>query len=148
VPSDLTSAGEGKTMNDLLQLRRAGWGVLLAALWLAVSAPAWAAPNEAHRWRHTLAFQPVLHPLAWHREHWRQRRRHDPSFVIELPKSLFDAYTPWGYAPQPGVPPRPDPITPRERRNIWRDDVVGSGSGGRIETHPEGRILRSRPRGD
>ncbi len=118
---------------------------------LAVSALAWAGPDAAHRWHHapaSPAWQPVFQPFSWHREHWRQRRRHDPSLVIEFPGSLFDAYAPWGYAPQPGVPPRPDPVTPRERGEMWRDDVVGSGSGGRIEIHPEGRILRSRPRGD
>lgn len=114
----------------------------------AVSASAWAAPGEPRHAPAFSAWQPVLQPFAWQREHWRQRRQRDPSFIIELPGSLFDPYHGWGQAPPPAQPPRPPPLAPRERGEMWRDDVVGSGSGSRIEVHPEGRILRSRPRSD
>ncbi|MGQ4877643.1 hypothetical protein ACOJCM_03605 [Billgrantia sp. LNSP4103-1] len=133
-------------MVDLLPLRRAGWGALLPALWLVVSVPAWA--EASHPRSVTPVWQPVFQPYSWHREHWRQRRRHDPSFIIPFPESFLDAYVPWGPPAQPDVPPRPEPVLPRERGEMWRDDVVGAGSGGRIEEHPEGRILRSRPRSD
>ncbi|MGR4069073.1 hypothetical protein OCT51_07130 [Halomonas sp. LR3S48] len=135
-------------MNDLFQLRRAGWGTLLLAGWLAVNAPAGAASGEPRHAPASPAWQPVFEPLAWHRERWRQRRRHDPSFIIELPGVLFDPYHGWEHAPPSPEPPRPPYLAPRERGEMWRDDVVGSGRGSRIEVHPEGRILRSRPRGE
>ncbi|NIC07514.1 hypothetical protein [Billgrantia bachuensis] len=129
----------------------ADWGracIMALTAWLVVSVPAWAAPAEPRHVPVSPVWQPVFQPLAWQREHWRQRRRQDPSFVIELPRAFFDPYYNWGHAPTPAVPPRPAPIVPQERGEIWRDDVVGSGSGGRLEVHPEGRILRSRPRGE
>ncbi|MBW6392423.1 hypothetical protein [Billgrantia antri] len=135
-------------MNDLFALRRVGCGALVLMGWLAVNVPAWAAPGESRHMPASPAWQPVLQPFAWHREHWRQRRQRDPSFLIELPGVLFEPYYDWGHASSPAAPPRPSPPVPRERGNMWRDDVVGSGSGDRIEVHPEGRILRSRPRGD
>ncbi|QOR38211.1 hypothetical protein HNO52_06570 [Billgrantia diversa] len=122
--------------------------ILALAAWLAVSVPAWAEPGESRHVPLSPAWQPVFQPFAWQREHWRRLRRQDPSFVIELPPALFDPYRNWGHAPAPTVPPRPAPVVTRERGEIWRDDVVGSGSGGRVEIHPEGRIVRSRPRSD
>ncbi|WP_010629316.1 hypothetical protein [Halomonas sp. KM-1] len=127
------------------------WGVvggLLLTGCFVLGSSAWAAPDEAGATNHGALFLPVQHPLAWHREHWRQRRQFDPTFTIELPWFLFDPYLRWGHAPRPDEPARPATITPRERRPIWRDDVVGTGSGERLEVHPEGRILRSRPRSD
>lgn len=120
-------------------------GLLLAGCFVLGSS-AWAASDEAGAATHGALFLPLQHPLAWHREHWRQRRQFDPTFTIELPWFLFDPYLRWGYAPRPDEPERPATITPRERGTIWRDDVVGTGSGERLEVHPEGRILRSRPR--
>ncbi|MGR2739068.1 hypothetical protein ACUY1T_11535 [Billgrantia sp. Q4P2] len=121
---------------------------LVLVAWLAVTPSAGAAQGGAYPGEHPAGFKPLLSPLVWHREHWRQRSHRDPSFTIELPWSLFDPYFSWGHAPRPGEPPRPDGMRQRERGDMWRDDVVGSGSGGRIEVHPEGRILRSRPRSD
>lgn len=121
--------------------------VMLLAGWLALSAVAWAASSYASPRGHTPGFNPVFAPLAWHREHWRQRRHFEPSFTVELPWALFDPYHTWGLAPRPAEPARPE-ARPRERGDMWRDDVVGSGSGDRFEVHPEGRILRSRPRPD
>lgn len=138
----------GKVMHESKKLR---WGVvggLLLTGCFVLGSSAWAAPDEAGATNHGALFLPVQHPLAWHREHWRQRRQFDPTFTIELPWFLFDPYLRWGHAPRPDEPARPATITPRERRPIWRDDVVGTGSGERLEVHPEGRILRSRPRSD
>ncbi|MCE8028769.1 hypothetical protein HOP54_08715 [Halomonas daqingensis] len=123
-----------------------GVGGLLLAGCFAAGSSAWAASDEVVADTRGALFLPVQHPLAWHREHWRQRRQFDPTFTIELPWFLFDPYLRWGYAPRPDEPERPATITPRERGTIWRDDVVGTGSGERLEVHPEGRILRSRPR--
>ena len=131
-------------MNEQSPLRRVIWLAPILAAWLAVSAAA--APGSGER-VHAPGFQPVLSPLVWHREHWR-RRSQDPAFTLELPWALFDPYFSWGHAPRPGEPLRPDAVHQRERGDMWRDDVVGSGSGGRIEVHPEGRILRSRPRNE
>ncbi|MFQ3786752.1 hypothetical protein [Halomonas sp. A29] len=133
-------------MNDLFQLRRVGGVALLLTGWLAVSAPAGATPGERHAPAPT-AWQPIFQPLAWHREHWRQQRQYDPALNIELPWMLFDPYFQWDRTSRPDEPLRPG-VRQRERGDPWRDDVVGSGSGGRIEVHPEGRILRSRPRSD
>ncbi|MCE8015955.1 hypothetical protein HOP62_07685 [Halomonas sp. MCCC 1A17488] len=132
-------------MNDLLRLQRTSRLAPILAAWLAVWGTAMASgPGER---LHVSGFQPVVSPMAWHREHWRRHRR-DPGFTVELPWALFDPYFSWGQAPRPVEPPRPAPLAPRQRGEMWRDDVVGSGRGGRFEEHPEGRILRSRPRGD
>lgn len=125
-----------------------GVGGLLLAGCLLLGSSAWAASEEAWADARGALFLPVQHPLAWHREHWRRRSPLNPSFTIELPWLLFDPYLRWGHAPQPDEPARPATIIPRERGPLWRDDVVGAGSGERLEVHPEGRILRSRPRSD
>lgn len=134
-------------MHCMIKLRRGGRKVLLMTGWFMLGASVWASSGEAGSHVHGAAFQPLLHPLAWHRAHWRHQRPYDPALNIELPWALFDPYFEWDQAPRPNEPPRPG-VRPRERGDSWRDDVVGSGSGGRIEVHPEGRILRSRPRSD
>lgn len=131
-----------------LGLERVGLRSLLLAGWLALGASAWAEPGEPRRDSSSPAWQPVFQPFAWHRERWRERRRHDSSFVLELPASLFERYVPNAGLPRPDEPPRPDEVRPRQRPDMWRDDVVGEGSGGRIEVHPQGRIIRSRPRSE
>ncbi|MBA2779552.1 hypothetical protein [Billgrantia kenyensis] len=133
-------------MHESKKLR---WGVvggLLLAGCFVLGSSAWAASDEVGAATHGALFLPVQHPLAWHREHWRQRSYRDPEITIEVPWEFLGPYLFWPQPPQPGKPPRPAEVQPRERGDIWRDDVVGSGSGERIETHPEGRILRSRPR--
>lgn len=121
--------------------------VMVLGGWLTLSVSAWAEPAVSYHGNHSPGFQPVLSPLTWHRDQWRLRSQHDPSFTVELPWALFDPHHNWGDAPRPSEPARPE-ARPRERGDMWRDDVMGSGSGDRFEVHPEGRILRSRPRSD
>jgi hypothetical protein len=121
---------------------------LLLAAGMALPLPAHSGADVPGQAYSPTVFQPVTHPLAWHREHWRQRSYRDPDITIEVPWEFLGPYLFWPQPPQPGKPPRPAEVQPRERGDIWRDDVVGAGSGERIETHPEGRVLRSRPRSD
>ncbi len=132
-----------------LGLERVGLHALLLAGWLALSASAWADPGEPHRDSSpSPAWQSHLPPFAWHREHWRERRQHALPYVLELPASLFERYDHRAGLSRPDEPPRPDETGSRQRQDMWRDDVVGEGSGGRIENHPQGRIVRSRPRSE
>ncbi|MCC5884346.1 MAG: hypothetical protein JJU25_17150 [Halomonas sp.] len=125
-----------------------GRQVALLLGWLAFGVPAWATTGEILHSSSAIAFQPVLHPVDWHRQHWHQRRRVDPSFSVELPWILFDPHFRWDHAPRPAGPAQPEVIRLQERGALWRDDVRGTGGGERLEIHPEGRILRSRPRSD
>lgn len=127
-----------------LMLVRPSLAAALALLTLSLASGA--TPEASLSGVHSPSLAPVFHPLGWHRGHWRQRMQRDPGVFVELPWTLFEPYPAWGHASTPQRPPRPEAPVPRQRRELWRDDVVGAGNEGRVEVHPQGRILRSRPR--